>query len=59
MRTLAIFLSVNGRLCSLEKYEIEKIKKESSLNKRKERQQPCLHNQSIYFKRTKTKQIIK
>ena len=45
-------------LCSLEKYEIEKIKKESSLNKRKERQQPCLHNQSIYFKRTKTKQII-
>ena len=41
-------------LCSLEKYEIEKIKKESSLNKRKERQQPWLHNQSIYFKRTKT-----
>ena len=41
-------------LCSLEKYEIEKIKKESSLNKRKERQQPCLHNQNIYFKRTKT-----
>ena len=49
----------NCHLCSLEKYEIEKIKKESSLNKRKERQQPCLHNQSIYFKRTKTKQIIK
>ena len=41
-------------LCSLEKYEIEKITKESSLKKRKERQQPCLHNQNIYFKRTKT-----
>ena len=41
-------------LCSLEKYETEKIKKESSLNKKKERQQPCLHNQNIYFKRTKT-----
>ena len=31
-----------------------KQKKKSSLNKRKERQQPCLHNQNMYFKRTKT-----
>ena len=30
-------------LCSLEKYEIEKITKQLSLNKRKERQQPCLN----------------
>ena len=35
------------KLCSLEKYEIEKTEKSMSLNKRQERQQPCLHNQKI------------
>ena len=42
------------KLCSLEKYEIEKTEKAISLNKRQERQQPCLHNQKIYFKKIKT-----
>ena len=42
------------KLCSLEKYEIEKTEKSTSLNKRQERQQPCLHNQKIYFKKIKT-----
>ena len=36
-------------LCSLEIYETEKIKKELSLNKRKERKQPCFHNQNMYL----------
>ena len=42
------------KLCSLEKYEIEKTERTISLNKRKERQQPCLHNQKIYFNKIKT-----
>ena len=43
-----------GNLRSLEKFDIEKIDKKISLNKRKEKQQPCLHNKNIYFKRIKT-----
>ena len=35
-------------LCSLEKYEIEEIKKEYLVNKRKERQQLCFHIQNMY-----------
>ena len=37
-----------------EKYEIKKIENKISLNNRKQRQQSCLHNQNIYFKRIKT-----
>ena len=40
-------------LCSLEKYETETFKKELPLNKSKERQQTCINNQNIYFKRSK------
>ena len=32
----------------------KKLKKELSLNKRKQRQQPRLHKQNMYFKRAKT-----
>ena len=41
-------------LCSLEKYEIEKLKKSFKWTKEKKRQQPCLRNRNMYFKRTKT-----
>ena len=40
-------------LCSLEKHKIEILKKKLSLNKRKERQQPCLYYQNIYLKEQK------
>ena len=49
-RTKTKFNYRNGcKLCNLEKKEIDRVKKEVSLNKRNEKQSLCIHYHKYFF----------